>query len=49
VFGVAKGGTLKAKATGGTVATKASTAWVSASITGIKYAAPTTATVTITR
>jgi hypothetical protein len=49
VFGLAKGGTLKAKATGGTVATKASTAWVSASVTGIKYAAPTTATVTITR
>jgi hypothetical protein len=49
VFGLAKGGTLKAKATGGTVATKASTTWVSASVTGIKYAAPTTATVTITR
>jgi hypothetical protein len=49
VFGLAKGGLLKAKSTGGAVTTKATTAWISASLTGIKYAASTTASVTITR
>ena len=48
-FGLAKGGTLKAKASGGSLSSKASTAWVTASLSGIKYAASTTATITITR
>ena len=49
VFGLAKTGALKVKATGGVAATTVSSAWVSASLTGIKYAAASSPTVTVTR
>lgn len=49
VFGLAKTGTLKVKTTGGIAANSVSSAWVSASLTGIKYAAATTPSVTVTR
>ena len=49
VFGLSKGGTLKAKTTGGVAANTASAGWVSASLSGIKYAAASTPTVTITK
>ena len=48
-FGLLKGGTLKAKATGGSSSSKASAGWIAASISGIKYAAATTVAVTVTR
>jgi hypothetical protein len=46
-FGLSKGGTLKAKATGAT--STASAAWVAASISGIKYGSATTVAVTVTK
>jgi hypothetical protein len=49
VFGLGKTGTLKVKATGGMLAKKVSSAWVSASLTGIKYGAASTPTVTVTK
>jgi hypothetical protein len=49
VFGLSKGGTLKAKTTGGVAANTASAGWVSASLSGIKYAAASTPTLTITK
>lgn len=48
-FGLSKGGTLKAKTVGGTATSMASSAWVSASFSGIKYAAASTPAVTITK
>ena len=48
-FGLTKGGTLRAKVTGGTATSQASSAWVSASLTGIKYAAASTPPFTITK
>jgi hypothetical protein len=49
VFGLSKGGTLKVKTTGGTANNKVSTGWVSASLSGIKYAAASTPTVTVSK
>jgi hypothetical protein len=49
VFGLSKGGSLKAKATGASANSSASSAWVSASLTGIKYGSASTASVTITK
>ena len=49
VFGLSKGGTLKVKTTGGTVANSANSGWATASLSGIKYAVATTPSVTITK
>jgi hypothetical protein len=49
VFGVAKTGTLKVKTTGGIAANSVDANWVSARLTGIKYAAASTPTVVVTR
>ena len=49
VFGLSKGGTLKVKITGGTANNKVTTGWVSASLSGIKYAAAGTPSVTVTK
>jgi hypothetical protein len=48
-FGLAKTGTLKVKTTGGVASNSVTTSWVSASLTGIKYAAATSPTVSVTR
>ena len=48
-YGLAKGGTLKAKSTGGSSSSKASAGWIAASVSGIKYAAATTVAVTVTK
>jgi hypothetical protein len=48
-FGLAKTGTLKVKATGGSAITGAGSGWVSASFAGIKYAAASTPSVAVTR
>jgi hypothetical protein len=49
VFGLANTGTLKVKTTGGVAANSVSSAWVSARLTGIKYASASTPTVVVTR
>jgi hypothetical protein len=49
VFSLSKGGTLKVKTTGGTANNKVSTGWVSANLSGIKYAAASTPTVRLSR
>ena len=49
VFGLARTGTLKVKTTGGVAANSVDANWVSARLTGIKYAAATTPTVVVTR
>lgn len=48
-FGLSKGGTLKAKATGGASSSKASAGWIAASVSGIKYAAASTLSFTVTK
>jgi hypothetical protein len=49
VFGLPKTGTLKVKTTGGVAANSVSSTWVSASLSGIKYGAVSTPTVTVTK
>ncbi len=49
VFGLPKTGTLKLKTTGGVAANTVSSTWVSASLSGIKYGAVSTPTVTVTK
>lgn len=49
VFNLSKGGTLKVKSTGGTATGSASAGWVSASLTGLKYAAANTVAVKFTK
>lgn len=49
VFGLPKTGTLKVKTTGGVAANNVSSTWVSASLSGIKYGAVSTPTVTVTK
>ena len=49
VFGLSKGGTLKVKTTGGTASNNASGGWATASLSGIKYAAASTPSVTVTK
>lgn len=48
-FGLSKGGTLKAKAAGGLSNSKFATGWISASVSGIKYAAASTVSVIVNR
>lgn len=49
VFGLSKGGTLKVKTTGGTPANSANSGWATASLSGIKYAAASTPSVTVSK
>jgi hypothetical protein len=48
-FGLSKGGTLKAKATGGSSSIKTGAGWVAASVSGIKYATASTVAVTVSK
>jgi hypothetical protein len=48
-YGLSKGGTLKVKTTGGTAANSANSGWTTASLSGIKYAAASTPSVTVTK
>ncbi len=49
VFGLPKTGSLKVKTTGGVASNTVSSTWVSASLSGIKYGAVSTPTVTVTK